>query len=130
MKPLFLTFLSAVILSSCTRPAKDLATVEIGMTRTEVAGIVGEPEKKNVVNNTEIWDYPDSNRTVVFRMDTVYSIMTTAKARLDSLNIWMDSTNNKAKKGFGKVGEQLKNAGEKLEEVGQNVEDKLKRDTN
>lgn len=130
MKLLFLTFLSAVILSSCTRPAKDLATVEIGMTRSEVAGIVGEPEKKNVINNTEIWDYPDSSRTVVFRMDTVYSIMTTAKARLDSLNIWMDSTNNKAKQGFGKVGEQLKKAGNKLEQVGENVEDKLRRDTN
>lgn len=130
MRPLIFSFFSLLILSSCARPNKDLATVEIGMTKTEVAGIVGEPNKKNIVNNTEIWDYPDSNRTIVFRMDTVYSIMTTAKARLDSINIWMDSTNNKAKKGFSKVGEQLEKVGNKLEEAGKNVEDKLKRDTN
>ena len=122
MKSTFLIFFSAIILSSCSRPAKDLATVEIGMTKTEVTQIVGEPKKKNVINKTEIWDYPDSNRTIVFRMDTVYSIMTSARARLDSINIWMDSTNTKVKKGFGKIGDKLENAGEKIQK-------KVKRDS-
>ena len=116
MKSPFFIFLSAIILSSCSRPAKDLATVEIGMTKTEVTQIVGEPKKKNVINKTEIWDYPDSDRTIVFRMDTVYSIMTSARARLDSISIWMDSTNTKVKKGFGKIGDKLENAGEKIQE--------------
>jgi len=123
MKTLFLTFISAILLSSCSRPAKDLATVEIGMTKAEVTGIVGEPQKKNVINKTEIWDYPDSNRTIVFRMDTVYSIMTTAKARLDSINIWMDSTNNKMKDGFKKIGDKIENASDR-------IEGKMKRDSN
>jgi hypothetical protein len=116
MKITFFILLTAITLSSCSRPAKDLATVEIGMTKTEVTGIVGEPKKKNVINETEIWDYPDSNRTIVFRMDTVYSIMTSAKARLDSINLWMDSTSTKAKKSFGKIGDKLEKAGDKIKE--------------
>lgn len=122
MKSTFFIFLLAIIFSSCSRPQKDLATVEIGMTKAEVTEIVGEPKKKNVINKTEIWDYPDSNRTIVFRMDTVYSIMTSARARLDSISIWMDSTNTKVKKGFGKIGDKLENAGDK-------IQDKVKRDT-
>src|SRR5687768_12443619 len=115
MKTIFFTIISALILSSCSRPEKDLATIEIGMTKAEVTAIVGEPIKKNVINKTEIWDYPDSNRTVVFRMDTVYSIMTSARARLDSISIWMDSTNTKIKEGFGKIGNKLEDTKEKLE---------------
>lgn len=115
MKTAFFTIISAILISGCSRPSKDLATVEIGMTKAEVTGIVGEPKKKNVVNETEIWDYPDSNRTVVFRMDTVYSIMTSARARLDSVSVWMDSTNNKVKKGFDKVGDKLEDAGDKIQ---------------
>lgn len=122
MKSTFFIFLLAIFFSSCSRPQKDLVTVEIGMTKAEVTEIVGEPKKKNVINKTEIWDYPDSNRTIVFRMDTVYSIMTSARARLDSISIWMDSTNTKVKKGFGKIGDKLEDAGDK-------IQDKVKRDT-
>ena len=114
MKTSFLVLILAIVLSSCSRPSKDLATVEIGMTKEQVKGVVGEPKKKNVVNNTEIWDYPDSGRTVVFRMDTVYSVMTSAKARLDSINVWMDSTNTKVKTGLGKLGDKIENAGDKI----------------
>lgn len=115
MKSTLIFATALLIFSSCNRPAKELATVEIGMTKTEVTSIVGEPKKKNVINNTEIWDYPDSNRTVVFRVDTVYAVMTSARARLDSVSTWMDSTNTKVKKGFGKIGEKLENVGEKIE---------------
>lgn len=115
MKTLFLTLLSAILLGSCSRPERDLAAVEIGMTKAEVTNLVGEPKKKDVINETEIWTYPDSSRTVVFRLDTVYSIMTSPKARLDSINIWMDSTGNKIEKGLEKVGDKLKNAVDKVE---------------
>lgn len=114
MKTLFVTLITAIILSSCGRPSKDLATVEIGMTKTEVTSIVGEPLKKNVVNETEIWDYPDSNRTVVFRKDTVYAIMTSARARVDSMEAWMDTAGTKVKKGLGKIGDKLEKAGDKI----------------
>ncbi len=114
------TLLSTFI--ACNRPSKELATVEIGMTKTEVVNIVGEPPKKEVVNKTEVWDYPDSARTVVFRADTVYAIMTSPKARLDSMSRWLDTTNQKVKKGFGKVGDKLDNAADK-------IKDKFKKDT-
>ena len=114
MRTVLFCVIAAMFLSNCTRPAKELATVEIGMTKAEVTGVVGEPKKKNVINKTEIWDYPDSNRTVVFRLDTVYAIMTSARARLDSVSVWMDSTNTKVKKGFGNIGDKLENAGDKL----------------
>jgi hypothetical protein len=122
MKSLFLALVATASISSCSQSSKDLATVEIGMTKTEVTGIVGEPKKKNVINNTEIWDFPDSNRTIVFRQDTVYSIMTSAKARIDSLGSWMDSTGSKVKTGLGKVGDKLENAGDK-------IQNKVKRDS-
>jgi len=115
MKSFLTLFLGLSILSSCSRPAKELGSVKIGMTKTEVSAVIGEPKKKNVINETEIWDYPDSSRTVVFRMDTVYSIMTSARARLDSVNTWLDSTNQKVKKQFGKAGDKLEDAAEKIQ---------------
>ena len=122
MKSIFFAATIAVFVSSCSQPKKDLATIEIGMTKTEVSSVVGEPKKKNVINKTEVWDYPDSGRTVVFRKDTVYSIMTSPKARLDSMNVWMDSTNTKVKTELRKVGDKLENAGEK-------IKSKIKRDS-
>lgn len=121
MKSFTYSFL-ILTLAACSRPAKDLASVKIGMTREEVLGMVGEPKKKDVINKTEIWNYTDSSRTIVFRADTVYSIMTSPQARLDSMSIWLDSTNNKIKKGFNKVGDKLENVADK-------VEDKLDKDT-
>ncbi|HEY0056751.1 MAG TPA: outer membrane protein assembly factor BamE [Pedobacter sp.] len=129
MRIFFLAILSAIVVSSCTQTNKDLATVEIGMTKSEVSGSIGEPKTKNVVNNTEVWDYADSGRTVVFRKDTVYSIMTSPRARLDSMKVWVDSADNKTKKVLGKVGEKLNNAGDKLENAAGKVGVRLKRDT-
>ncbi|WP_256013037.1 outer membrane protein assembly factor BamE domain-containing protein [Desertivirga xinjiangensis] len=123
MKRFIMLSLSALaVLSACNRPKKDLASVTIGMTKTEVVNMIGEPKKKDVVNKTEIWDYTDSSRTVVFRADTVYSIMTSPKARLDSVAGWLDSTNQKVKKGFGNLGEKVDNAADK-------IKDKLDKDS-
>ena len=121
--------LTVLIAGSCTRPSKDLAAVEIGMSKTEVSAAIGEPKTKNVVNNTEIWDYTDSGRTVVFRRDTVYSVMTSPRARLDSMKEWVDSADNKTKKVFGKVGEKLEKAGDKLKDAAGNVRARTTKDT-
>ncbi len=129
MKNSFLALTTVIIISACNRPSKDLAMVEIGMSKSEVGGSIGEPKTKNVVNNTEVWDYADSGRTVVFRKDTVYSIMTSPKARLDSMKVWVDSADNKTKKVLGKVGEKLNNAGDKLENAAGKVGVRLKRDS-
>ena len=122
MKTLIKILLPALFLAACSRPAKELGEVTIGMTKQEVLGIVGEPEKKDVINKTEVWDYPDSARTIVFRADTVYSVMTSPKARLDSVASWLDTTNQKVKKGFGNIGEKVEGAADK-------VRDRLKKDS-
>ena len=129
MKKISFALIIAIAAGSCTQPSKDLANVEIGMSKTEVSEAIGEPKTKNVVNNTEVWDYADSARTVVFRKDTVYSIMTSPKARLDSMKVWVDSADTKTKKVFGKVGEKLKKAGDKLQNAAGKVEGKAKEDT-
>lgn len=117
MKRFIMLSVSALaVLCACNRPKKDLASVTIGMTKTEVVNMIGEPKKKDVINKTEIWDYTDSSRTVVFRADTVYSIMTSPKARLDSVAGWLDSTNQKVKKGFGNIGEKVDNAADKIKD--------------
>lgn len=108
--------------AGCSPSPKKLGGVEYGMSKAEVVAAVGEPTKKNVVNQTEIWDYPDSSRTIVFRMDTVYSIITSAKARADSMSLWLDSTNTKAKNTLGEIGEGIEDAADK-------VKDKLHKDS-
>ena len=112
----------SILTAACSRPAKELGTIEIGMSKQQVLSAIGEPEKKDVINKTEIWDYPDSARTIVFRADTVYSIMTSPKARLDSMGKWLDTTNQKVKKGFGNIGDKVENAAKK-------VGDKFKKDS-
>ena len=122
MKIYFLSAIAIFSILACNRPAKDLASVEIGMTKDEVVSTVGEPEKKDVINKTELWNFTDSSRTVVFRQDTVYAIMTSPKARLDSMAAWVGKTNDKVKKGFGNIGNKIEKAADK-------IEDKLDRDS-
>ena len=105
-----------LLLAACSHSPKDLATVEKGMSKEEVISIVGNPENKNVVNSTEIWDYPDSNRTIVFRKDTVYTILTSPEARADSVGRWLDKTNEKVKDGLGDLAEKAENAGERIKD--------------
>jgi hypothetical protein len=122
MKAYLITIISITALFACSRPTKDLASVEIGMSKSQVQAIVGEPEKKDVINKTEVWNFTDSSRTVVFRADTVYAIMTSPQARLDSIASWVGKTNEKVKKGFGNIGDKIENAADK-------VEDKLDKDS-
>ncbi len=122
MKQLYILSLVAITFIGCAPSPKKLSTVKNGMSKTEVISIVGDPAKKNVLNQTEIWDYPDSNRTIVFRMDTVYSVITSPLARADSMGKWLDSTDQKVKKGFSKIGNAVENAADK-------VKDKLSKDS-
>jgi hypothetical protein len=52
-------------------------------------------------------------------MDTVYAIMTSPQARLDSMSAWMDSTNNKVKKSLNKVGNKIENTIDKIQDEAQ-----------
>lgn len=129
MKKIFALLLATAAFAACTNRPKDLSTVTIGMTKTEVTAIVGEPVKKNILNSTEIWDYPDSSRTIVFRKDTVYTIMTSRKARMDSIAIWVDTADNRLERGLDKAGQAIEKAGEKIEDAADRIGDRLKRDS-
>lgn len=101
---------------SCSNTPKSLSVVETGMSKEEVLTIVGEPKSRNVVNETEIWDYPDSSRTVIFRKDTVYHILTSPEARADSIGMWLDKTNERVKDGLENITDKAARAGEKIKD--------------
>ncbi|WP_207426395.1 hypothetical protein [Pedobacter sp. SYSU D00535] len=122
MKNFAILMFGLLLSSACSRPSKDLASVEIGMTKDEVVQMLGEPKKKDVVNQTELWNFTDSGRTIVFRADTVYAIMTSPRARMDSVAQLLDSADQKVKKGFNNVGDKIENVADK-------IGDKLDRDT-
>lgn len=114
------------LIASCGQSPKTLSGVQTGMSKEEVIAIVGEPKNKNVVNKTEIWDYPESDRTVVFRMDTVYTILTSAEARADSVGMWLDKTNDKVKDQLGNFVDKADSAGDRITDK---LRDKLRKDT-
>lgn len=121
MKKLF-TFLLPLSLLSCREAPKDFSSVSIGMTKDEVTSAVGEPTKKNELAVVDIWVYPDADRSVVFRKDTVYNIVTSSEARIDSIETSIERTGDK-------VGSSLNRLGDSLERTGQQIKDKFRRDT-
>jgi hypothetical protein len=90
----------------CNRQQKDFATVKVGMTKQDVIKAVGEPPKKSDVG-IEFWTYPEADRTVVFRSDTVYGIITSAKARMDSIKNALEKAGQKVENGLQKMGKEI-----------------------
>lgn len=115
-----LILICASALVACSRQQKDFSTVKVGMTKEEVISTVGEPEKKNNIG-IELWVYPRADRTVVFRSDTVYGIITTAKARMDSIR-------NSLEKLGKQVENKLENAGKSIDSTADSIQNKLRKD--
>jgi outer membrane protein assembly factor BamE (lipoprotein component of BamABCDE complex) len=116
-----LFLIAALLLISCNQKQKDFSTVKIGMTKEEVVNIVGEPSRKNDLG-IQLWVYPQADRTVVFRNDTVYDVITSANARLDSIKNSLEKTGENIQKG-------LKNMAEDMDSSAKSVKQKLGRDT-
>jgi hypothetical protein len=117
-----ISFLSAII-AGCSRAPKDFATVRTGMTEQQVVQAVGEPAEKNDIGVANLWTYPAQDRTVVFRADTVYDIITSAEARADSIRTTIGNTEEKLESGTKKLGKKIDTTFEKLK-------DGVKRDSN
>jgi hypothetical protein len=83
------------------------------MTKEEVRKIVGEPARKNDIG-IQWWVYPDADRTVVFREDTVYSIITSAEARLDSIKSNLKKAGEDIDSGFKKLGRNIDSSAKKV----------------
>jgi len=113
MKNSFIFFIG-LLLAGCSAKQKSLADIEKGMSKSEVVSLIGEPAEKNNIGIAELWVYPDSNRTVVFRSDTVYDIMTSAEARIDSIETNLDSAGKEIKDKTLKLGEKIDSLGNRL----------------
>ncbi|NEU08234.1 hypothetical protein GZH53_07915 [Flavihumibacter sp. R14] len=112
----------ATTLISCSENKKDLSTVKIGMTGEEVIRHAGDPDRKNNIGIAELWTYKNEDRTVVFRKDTVFDIITSADARIDSIKASLDDMGNK-------IESQAEKAADKLEGLGNKLKNKAKKDS-
>ncbi|HEY1023604.1 MAG TPA: hypothetical protein VGE26_00460 [Sphingobacteriaceae bacterium] len=107
-------FIVLLLLASCGGTPKDFSTVSQGMTQQEVIRQVGEPALRKDIEVAILWTYPQHDRTVVFRADTVYDIMTSREAREDSIKASLQHLGRDIKKGAKKIGSKLDSAGERL----------------
>lgn len=121
-KPIISIFILAVI-AACSRAPKDFSGVHTGMRKEEVVLAAGEPSKKNNIEIAELWTYTAQDRTVIFRADTVYDIITSANARTDSIRASIGKAEDKLKSGTKKLGKKIDTTFKKLE-------DRFDRDTN
>lgn len=87
MKPFFFILAALVLLNSCSNDTKQLSGVKKGMAKETVLANAGEPTSRNNLEVADLWVYEDADRTVVFREDTVFNVITTANARIDSIEM-------------------------------------------
>lgn len=116
-------FLPALLLvASCSQTSKNFSEVTTGMTKEQVIEKAGTPSKKSNMGIAEFWVYNESDRAVIFRKDTVYDIITSADARIDSIKSELDETSKSIK-------ENIVNAGDSMEKFGKKLKSKIKIDS-
>jgi hypothetical protein len=110
-----------IILAGCSGQPKSFSEVKTGMTNKEVLQNAGEPDKKQSIGVADLWTYQTANRTVVFRQDTVYDIVTSANARVDSIKSVLNKVGGKADRAAEKAGSAIKKgagkAGRKIDSL-------------
>lgn len=88
------------------------------MSKEEVIKQVGEPTKKNDILIAEVWRYDLHDRTIVFRNGAVYDIMTSAEARIDSIESTLKETGREVK-------EKLRHAGDTIDSASRKIKNKI-----
>ena len=111
-----LVFFSALLFLSCNKQQKEFANIEKGMNKSQVLELAGEPTKKNNVGLAELWTYDSADRTIIFRKDTVYNIITSSEARIDSLQSTMKDAGQKIEEGAKETGEDIKEGTKELKD--------------
>lgn len=110
-----------IILAGCSEHSKNLSKVKIGMSSREVVQNAGEPDKKQSIGVADLWTYTTADRTVVLRHDTVYSIITSANARVDSIKSSLGTFGDKVETGAEKAAAAIKKeagkAGDKIDSL-------------
>lgn len=107
-----------IIITGCSKHPKDFSSVKIGMESHNVLQNAGEPDKRQSIGVADLWTYIAADRTVVLRRDTVYTIVTSATARVDSIKYSMETIGDKVETGAKKAGAAIKNgAGKVVEKI-------------
>lgn len=112
----------SVALIACSGNVKELSSVEVGMSSKQVLQYAGEPDKRQNLGVANLWVYEKADRTVVLRNDTVFDIITSADARIDSIKATLDSIGDTIEK-------QAEKAGNKLDSVSRTLKRRLRNDT-
>ena len=113
MKAIFLFLV--VLFTACADNSKELTNVSQGMNKQEVVQAIGEPSRKNNLEIAELWVYPEYDKTLIFRADTVYDIVNSLTVKLDSIKSSFKDLGQGIKKEAKKVGRKLDTVGKKLE---------------
>ncbi len=116
MKKYLIILLSYVMLSSCTEKQQEFSSVKKGMTKEEVIQQVGEPTSKRDILVAEVWKYDLADRTVIFRNGSVYDIITTTEARIDSIESTLKETGKGLKEKLQQTGDTIDSAGRRLKD--------------
>jgi hypothetical protein len=110
MKTYLTIFAALVLMSACGEKQKEFANITTGMTKEQVLQQVGEPTKKNEILLADLWVYDEADRTIVFRKDTVYDIITSAEARIDSIEAGLQRTGRGVKEKLEATGDTIDSA--------------------
>jgi hypothetical protein len=129
MKKYLIILLSIVALGSCTEKQKEFSTVQKGMTKEEVIQQVGQPTTKRDILVAEVWKYDLADRTVVFRNGTVYDIITSTEARIDSIEATLKATGKSLKETGKDLKERLDRTGDTIDSSSRRLKDNIDRDT-
>lgn len=122
MRNYLVVALILAMFSSCAEEQKNFADIKTGMTKEQVVQRAGEPDKKNDILISELWVYKSADRTVVFRKDTVYDIITSANARIDSIEATLKEAGRDVK-------ERLKSAGDTIDSASLKIKNKIMGDS-
>lgn len=115
MKTVFKLLPAVLFLSACADNSRDFTRVSQGMNKQQVVQSIGEPSRKNDLGVAELWTYSDYNKTLIFRSDTVYDIITASTIKMDSIKSSLKKVGKDLKEGAKKVGRELDTVGKKLE---------------
>lgn len=122
MKKIIGALMAVLTISACAEKEKSFNGVSTGMTKEEVVGQVGEPNKKNDLAFAELWTYDNADRTIVFRSDTVYDILTSTEARIDSIEADLKETGSSLR-------EKIDNTVDSLDSGSLRIKNKIMRDS-
>lgn len=121
MKNIVLAML-VLFLAACAGNSKDFSSVKTGMSSQQVLLHAGEPDQKHDIGVADLWIYEKVDRTVVFRQDTVYDIITSSNARIDSIEMTLDHLGDK-------IENQAEKAVDKIDSLGNKLKKKLRVDS-